>query len=1525
MCFSHRTVLAKRAAWILKLFGVMLLVTSSVVAADAPTKLKLLYLGDNGHHQPRARFGQFQPVMKARGIELQYTDVVGDLNAEKLAKFDGLVLFANIDKIEDDQAKALLAYVASGKGFVPLHCASYCFRNNDDVVALMGAQFQRHGTGTFRVATTEDGKSHPLLKGYKGFESWDETYVHTKHNEKDRIVLETRTEGDAQEPWTWVRTHGKGRVFYTAWGHDERTWGNAGFQNLVERGIRWACNDDVSKVPSFSDRPEMTAPRKDVKPFEYVDSVIPFYPPAKQWGTIAEPVKKLQKPLPAEESIKHFITPVGFAVELFAADPDIGKPLSMNWDERGRLWLCETLDYPNELKEPTKGRDRIRICEDTNGDGKADKFTIFAEGLSIPTAIAFYRGGAIVQDGTETVYLKDTDGDDKADIRKVLITGWALGDTHGGVSNFQYGLDNWYYAMQGYNNSKPVFDDGKKTGESFRMGFFRFKVEGDTSFNRNANGVRANGAATGTAHADGVGVKQDGDVRVTDVEFLRSTNNNTWGLGISEEGLIFGSTANGNPSEFMSIPNRYYEKVRGWSSSVLGGIADRNKIEPLSDKVRQVDHHGGFTAAAGHALYTARSWPKEYWNRTAFVCEPTGKLVSTFVLRPDGAGFRSNNPWNILASDDEWSAPIMAEVGPDGQLWVIDWYNIIVQHNPTPAGYKTGKGNAYEIDLRDKKHGRIYRVVYVGQPFQADPNGEKPSDDVQRESGQSGKPDLPPNPDLSTVDGQLDALQTGNRLWRLHAQRLMVENKNADVIQALIGLANDHSEDEIGQSNAFNHAVWTMHGRGALNGMNSDATKAVIGALRHNSAAGRINALRVLPRDPKSIEEIAKSGICQDKNPQVRLAAFLALSEMPSPSPTAAQVLALAVSRPENSNDRWLRDALTSAAAVHDRYFLISLANASSIKSLVDLNDPAREITRRVAEHFGRGAPVDSIGEVLLANSKHPSSPVLEDTIAGLATGWPKDKPAKLDEAAEKSLLDLLNRLAPAQRGMLVNLAARLGSKALESHVAEIAKGFLSVASDEKAKDADRVAAAKQLVEFKKLDADTTTTLAKLITPRTSSELASGLVEAIGLSESSAAGDTLIASWPTLTPTVRQTAMRGLLARADWTKSLIAAFEAGTIELTDLSLEQKQALAAHPDKQLAARVKPLLAKGGGLPNPDRQKVIDELMPTIEKTGEVANGKAVFKKTCAKCHTHSGEGTKIGPDLTGMAVHPKHELVIHILDPSRSVEGNFRIYTVQTDDGKVFNGLLSSESKTAIELIDSEAKKHTILRENIEELTASKKSLMPEGVEKLHTPIELRDLLEFLTQRGKFLPIPLDKIATIVSTKGMFNSEDAGVERLIFDDWKPKIFEGVPFVLIDPNGDKTPNAIMLHGTNGSIPPKMPQAVTLPCNSPAKAIHFLSGVSGWGWPASEKGTTSVTVRLKYADGEIENHPLLNGEHFADYIRRVDVPKSKFAFAVRGQQVRYFVVFPKRQDKIESIDLIKGRDVTSPVIMAVTVEGP
>ena len=233
-----------------------LLLVASLDAHAAPARLRVLFLGDNAGHKPAERFRILAPVLKARGIDLVYTDKPADLNAANLAKYDALAIYANIDRIEPAQEKALLDFVAGGKGFVPIHCASFCFRNSDAYVALVGAQFRSHDTGIFRTRVVKP--DHPIMKGYSPFSSWDETYTHSKHNEKDRVVLETRVEGKFVEPWTWVRTHGKGRVFYTAWGHDYRTWNHPGFQNLIERGIRWACNADLSVVPAYVDEPTMT-------------------------------------------------------------------------------------------------------------------------------------------------------------------------------------------------------------------------------------------------------------------------------------------------------------------------------------------------------------------------------------------------------------------------------------------------------------------------------------------------------------------------------------------------------------------------------------------------------------------------------------------------------------------------------------------------------------------------------------------------------------------------------------------------------------------------------------------------------------------------------------------------------------------------------------------------------------------------------------------------------------------------------------------------------------------------------------------------------------------------------------------------------------------------------------------------------------------------------------------------------------------------------------------------------------------
>ncbi len=1449
---------------------VMLAATSA--HADGPAPLTLQFLGDQGHHQPARRAAELLPALSSRGINVQYSeDVAAVLNADNLAKLDGLIVYANIDRITDDQAKALLNFVIKGGGFVPLHCASFCFRNNEEVVALMGAQFQRHGTGTFTVSPTDAGDSHPLMQGYRSFESWDETYVHTKHNEKNRTVLEYRLEGDQREPWTWVRNEGKGRVFYTAWGHDSRTFSNPGFHNLIERGIRWACKQDPTVAADFAgpkreplEAYPVKARESEKQPFEFVDvgPKIPNYVVSKQWGVQEPPRNMMQKPLSPAESIKHYAVPDGFSISLFAAEPDIGgKPIAMAWDERGRLWIAETFDYPNEKQPEGKGRDRIRICEDTDNDGKADKFTVFAEQLSIPTSMAFSHGGLIVHQAPDTLFLKDTDGDDVADVRTTLFSGWSTGDTHAGPSNLNAGPDNWFYGMVGYAGFNGTIA-GKQ--QSFRTGFYRFKVE-----------------------------KVNGQVAVTDFEFLRNTNNNSWGVGFSEDGLLFGSTANRNPSEFMPIANRHYERVRGWTSSVLGGIADTHEFSPITDKIRQVDQHGGYTAAAGHALYTARNYPQAYWNRAAFVAGPTGHLVGTFALTPDGAGYKSTSPVNLLASDDEWAAPIMAEIGPDGNVWVIDWYNYIVQHNPTPVGFRNGPGNAYMTDLRDKKHGRVYRITYDSHV----------ADSTEPKTLENASPAK-----------LVITLSSSNMFWRRHAQRLLVEAGNAEVTDDLLALLNRHQLDPIGMDVAAIHAIRVLEGLGQL--QNPKVRNGLHGALTHPSGAVVRTAIEALPRNEVSLDALLKSPAFASTNAQVRLSALLALAEMPANEMSAKQA---AVSLAQNESDRWLTDAGIAAAATNGGQFL-----ALACKQNAPIAAALLRATEITSEHVARSADSEAI-ELLVKTLPDASPEISKRVLNGLTKGWPKATPIELSKATDDALVKLFDVLPAGSKGQLIRLAQTWGSEKLAKNADKIAASLLQIAGNEKTPPVARVEASQQLITLMSSRRQIAADLLASITPRTPQSAALGIIDAVRGSRAPGVGNVILDSMKQMTPASRAQAILVLLSRPETTTSLLKAVETRDLSREDLSLSQQQGLLAHPTPEIRKLSEKVLSGSGGLPSPDREKVLASLMNVTENSGNIERGKAIFVKNCGNCHMHRGEGKKVGPDLTGMAVHPKAELLTHILDPSRSVEGNYRSYSILTLDGVVVNGMLASETQTAVEIFDAQGKKQIVLREDIDRLLASSKSVMPEGFEKQIDPQGFTDLLEFLTDKGRFLPLPIAKAATAISTKGLFHNGDNGADRFVFEDWSPKMVGEVPFQLVDPEGKRVANLILLHGPQGTMPPKMPKSVRLACNAPAKTIHLLSGVSGWGFPAHQQKSVSMIVRLHLADGSTEDHPLKNGLHFADYIRRVDVPDSEYALSARGQQLRHIRVSPRTEQVIREIELVKGNDPTSPIVMAMTVEGP
>jgi putative heme-binding domain-containing protein len=881
--------------------------------------------------------------------------------------------------------------------------------------------------------------------------------------------------------------------------------------------------------------------------------------------------------------------------------------------------------------------------------------------------------------------------------------------------------------------------------------------------------------------------------------------------------------------------------------------------------------------------------------------------VATFALSPRGAGFSSRMAWNLVASDDEWTAPIAAEVGPDGQVWVIDWYNFIVQHNPTPAGFETGARGAYVTPLRDKVHGRIWRVVHGDAP-----------------------PTARPALAAASPEALVATLRDTNMFWRERAGRRLVERAagrpdgGRDVVPALVGLVRDTAVDAIGLAPGPIHAMWTLAQLGALAGPHADAAAvaAVQEALAHPSAGVRMNAVRALPRDAATLARLAGpdapvASLADDPAPLVRLAVLEALGEWPADASAAALVCRLLADR-RTLADPVLADAATSAAAAQsDRVLPWLLAPAGSPATHAGL-------VERIAEHVARGGDGSALAAALVAAATAPPDRAAA-AVAGLARGWPRGTPAALDAAAAAALVTLVDTLPPAAQGHVVTIAQHSGSSALDSRIGRISAGLVAVIDDGSVADAERTAAAERLVRLRPADADVVGLLLERTGGRTPPEVAAGFVTALGGSTAPGAAAGVLDRLPGLTPALRAAALRTILAQRDWALELVTRIEGGTVNVGDIPVTERTKLTDHPDRTVRDRARQALAKAGGLPSRDRQQVIDEILPAVRAGGDAVAGRAVYKQHCGTCHMHGGTGGKVGPDLTGMAVHPAHELLVHILDPNRSVEGNYRAYTVTTADGRVVTGLLAAESRTAVEIVDAEGKRHAIQRDEIDEFLPSPNSLMPVGLEKQIGPRGFADLLAFLTQRGRFVPLSLEKVATAVSTRGMFHGPESRVDRLVFPDWGPQEFQGVPFTLVDPQDDRVPNVVLLHGPHGSLPPTMPRSVSLSVGAPVRSIHLLGGVAGWGFPASPPGSVSLRVRLVYADGVVEDHPVVNGEAIADYIRRVDVPKSTFACDLDGRQLRVLAVTPGRAEPLAAIELVKGDDATAPIVAAVTLEMP
>jgi hypothetical protein len=615
---------------------------------------------------------------------------------------------------------------------------------------------------------------------------------------------------------------------------------------------------------------------------------------------------EIQNPLTPQQSINCVIVPTGLKPQIVASEltPGPGDPLAylmhFTFDERGRVWAVDTRDYPyvhnafgGDSGNPpvgsgnarlTSGKSRIVILEDVNGDGSLDNFKVYHTGLSVPTSIEIVKNGVLVTVPPYIAYLpKSASNPDTAASVQIVVSGMgstpSTYDTHGQINSLTRGLDNFMYGHLGYNNTSPT-----PTGRL-----------------RLANGDSLAGVATARGNIyrfKSLLIGSD-----TNLYQIHSASGpfNAHGIGQMEDGQWFKSGATGSSHSNHQVRhgvNLQNSILTGTPSSTTTSSGDGHVYYPVTDDAyywegSNTATRNGFristsTATSGHDFYTARLLPQKYWNRFSFVCDGSTKLCNQDSLVLNGSswsGIRMPGPVrsNIFTATDAWVAPLKVRTGPDGALWVLDWYNYLFLHNPaTPA-----INSAYVHPLRAKSRTRLYRLL--------------------PENGAT-EPVL----DLSdaTTEQLVSTLSNTNFVWRMHAQRLLIERGYTSTLGDLLDsiLTNHRTVDAVGIDGPVIHALWTLHGLKRLQVDSARWNPKLKNLLLHPSWTVRRNVALALPRTAISATILKDQCAVNDIHAHVRVQAIQAHSEMPAPFVSAAQIVAS-----YRNTDAHSQDAYTAA------------------------------------------------------------------------------------------------------------------------------------------------------------------------------------------------------------------------------------------------------------------------------------------------------------------------------------------------------------------------------------------------------------------------------------------------------------------------------------------------------------------------------------------------------------------------------------------------------------------------------------
>jgi putative membrane-bound dehydrogenase-like protein len=868
--------------------------------------------GPGAHDYPRF-LRDWTALLNERGANA--TGAMRFPTESELRQTDVVILYASDGaNVEPADRRNLESYLRAGGGLVVLH-DGLCGQDPEWFKGVAGGA-KKHGTTnwqTGRVRLEFSSAPHPITDGIANFELNDELFYDLHLAPETQVLATTvRTikgkekDKDTKEvvPQMWVYEKRRGRVFVSNQGHLDATFHLPHYRGLLLRAIAWAGRREINSL---------------VTP---VESAHFRYPHGG--------------PTPPEKAAARIEVNPEFNLSLVASEPLVVNPLYVDWDARGRMWVAIA---PEPAGQPVRGRSRdsIVLLEDTNGDGRMDRRSVFSDGLNHPTSFVFWQDGLIVAQASDILFLRDRNNDGRSERRQVLFTGFNASDPRGAINNLRWGLDGWIYGCQGASgkDSTNIVDArGRKFGK-IDNGIFRFRPDGSA------------------------------------IEQVSAFTGNTWGIDFSDEGELFFSKAAGPHINHVVMPERYL--VKGNMGKTVGekGIEDHQKINALLSDGTQTSGAAAstavFTAAAGCTIYQGGIWPEKY-HGSSFVCEPTAHVVHEDVInRAETPTFEATrrDTDEFIAANDSWFRPIHTGVGPDGQMYVLDCYGQAPVESEAPR--KTAsRANPGVGPNPDDEHGRIYRITHK-----------------QQRRVPSFALDRAPSTEL------VHALQHPNLWVRMTAQRLLTERQDRSVVPDLSALLRTNRFVHVRL-----HALWTLHHLNAL------AETNLVAGLKDEHPSVMNNALQVvaeLRAPPSSNVTAAVIKQVKGNTERTRLLALFALASSPPSSDTIAAVHKLF----PDLKDGWAKSAVLGIARQAPTNFIrASFASdkADSYTELVQLlteeflENKDRARAEWVLRHTARQTKVSSKIRVAVidAFNKHlddyslPFNSNVDAAIAGL-------------------------------------------------------------------------------------------------------------------------------------------------------------------------------------------------------------------------------------------------------------------------------------------------------------------------------------------------------------------------------------------------------------------------------------------------------------------------------------------------------------------------------------------------------------